>query len=132
MRHIVAPLEVYGIELGAAPAPDGGGAAEEAKPAVLEIVIILARILAGVEPGGLRLVIEPAAFEQHDPVTELEQPPGEADPRRARADHADLAFEVERPGGLVEVDHNPSFPRKPGPRGDPPWLLVLGSRLSPG
>ena len=120
MRHIVAPLEVDRVELGAAPAPDGGGAAEEAKPRILEVVIILADILAGVEVGGRRLVIEPAALQQHDRPAELQQPPGEADPRRARADHADLAFQLERAGRLIEVDHSPSPQRKPGPRRDPP------------
>src|SRR3712207_5500741 len=70
MRHIGAGFQVDRVELGATSAPDGGGAAEEAKPRILELVIVLARSLAGVEAGRPRLVIQPAALEQHDPVPE--------------------------------------------------------------
>ena len=111
-RHIVALLEIDRVELSAAPAPDGGGAAEEAKPAVLEVVIILADIVAGIEVGRRRLIVEPAALQKHDTVAEREQASSQADPRRPRPDHADLAFELERPGNLREVDHGSSFPRK--------------------
>ena len=56
VRNPASPLEVDGVEFGAAPAPDRRGASEKAQPAMLERVILLADHLAPIEVCG-RLVM---------------------------------------------------------------------------
>src|SRR3546814_4433077 len=105
MRDIVPLCEVARVEFGAAPAPDGRGSAEEAKAAVLQTVIILADILAHGEVGDRLLVIEAAAFEQDHLPSGREQAAREADPRRARAVDAHLAFEAAGALQRVALEH---------------------------
>ncbi len=74
VRHPVAPLEIDRIIFGAAAAPDRGGSAEEAQPAMLERMIFLADNLAAVEVGGRLVMVEAAAFDQNHALLERQQP----------------------------------------------------------
>jgi hypothetical protein len=101
-------LEVDRVELGAAAAPDRRRPAEESKPRMIERVIILADILAGVEIGGGRLVIAAAAFEDDQAAAPGEQPPGDGEPGRAGSDDADFGFARQGVADLVEIgEHRP-------------------------
>ena len=73
VRHPVAPFEIDRIEMGAAPAPDRGGPTEKAETRRFEVVIGLADTFAGVEVGGLGLIVEAAALQQHDAEAAIDQ-----------------------------------------------------------
>ena len=98
-----APLEIDGVEPGAAAAPDRRGAAEEAQPRFDERVVVETTDVAGREILHLGFEIRAAAFEQQDLAPPPPQRAGQRDPGRAGADDANVGREVGVIGAGVEI-----------------------------